>query len=77
MTRRITRATALAALLVFLCCSASAQTTRLQEFPFAVGAGGEFVTDNGRVSDVKAFSTGGWHAFGEVVLEPGIVLQFR
>ncbi len=46
-------------------------------FPFAVGAGGEWVTDNGRASDVKAFSNGGWHAFGEVVLEPGVLLQFR
>ncbi|MGZ5382061.1 MAG: outer membrane beta-barrel protein [Thermoanaerobaculia bacterium] len=77
MTRRITRATALAALLVLLCCSASAQTTRLQEFPFAVGAGGEFVTDNGRASDVNAFSNRGWHAFGEVVLESGVVLRLR
>jgi hypothetical protein len=50
---------------------------RTQEFPFAVGVGGEWVTDNGRASDVKAFSNGGWHAFGEVVLEQGIFLQFR
>jgi|PersoiStandDraft_1058852.scaffolds.fasta_scaffold04671_5 hypothetical protein len=77
MTRRITRAFALAALLVFLCSSASAQTTRLQEFPFAVGVGGSAVNDTGRPADVKAFSTGGWHAFGEVVLEPGVILQFR
>lgn len=50
---------------------------RTQEFPFAVGVGGEWVTDNGRASDVKAFSNGGFHAFGEVVLEQGIFLQFR
>jgi hypothetical protein len=77
MTRRITRATALAALLVFLCCSASAQTTRLQEFPFAVGAGGSAVNDTGRPADVKAFSTGGFHAFAEVVLGAGVLLQVR
>ncbi|MGA7991505.1 MAG: hypothetical protein WCC53_08755 [Thermoanaerobaculia bacterium] len=50
---------------------------RTLALPFAVGAGGEFVTDNGRVSDVKAFSNRGWHAFGEVVLESGVLLQFR
>ncbi len=50
---------------------------RTMSLPFAVGAGGEWVTDNGRASDVKAFSNGGWHAFGEVVLEQGVVLQFR
>lgn len=80
MTRRITRATVLAALLVFLCCSASAQTTRLQEFPFAVGAGGSAVNDTGRPADVKAFSTGGFHAFLELTLEPGepsVLLQAR
>ena len=77
MTRRITSATGVAALFVFLCCSAAAQTTRFEEFPFAVGAGGEFVTDNGRASDVKAFSNRGWHAFGEVVLASGVVLQLR
>ncbi len=50
---------------------------RTMGLPFAVGAGGEWVTDNGRASDVKAFSNGGWHAFGEIVLEPGVLLQFR
>ena len=77
MTLRIARAPALVVFLVVLSSSAMAQTTRLEEFPFAVGAGGFAVTDTGRPADVKAFSTGGWHAFGEVVLEPGIVLQFR
>ena len=77
MTRRITRASALAALLVFLCCSASAQTTRLQEFPFAVGAGGFAVSDTGNGSDVKAFSTGGYQLFGEMVLDSGVLLQMR
>jgi hypothetical protein len=77
MTLRIARAPALVALLVALSSPAVAQTTRFEEFPFAVGAGGEFVTDNGHASDVKAFSNRGWHAFGEVVLESGIVLQFR
>src|ERR1017187_537217 len=74
VTRRITSATGLAALFVFLCCSAAAQTTRFEGFPFAVGAGGEFVTDSGRASDVKAFSNRGWHAFGEVALASGVVL---
>lgn len=50
---------------------------RTQSLPFAVGAGGEWVTDNGRASDVKAFSNAGGHAFGEVVLESGVFLQFR
>jgi hypothetical protein len=77
MTRRITGAFALAALLVFLCCSASAQTTRLQEFPFAVGVGGSAVNDTGRPADVKAFSTGGFHAFFELTLDPGVLLQVR
>jgi hypothetical protein len=77
MTLRIARAPALVALLVALSSPAVAQTTRLEEFPFAVGAGGFAVTDTGRTADVKAFSNRGWHAFGEVVLEPGIVLQFR
>lgn len=77
MTLRIARAPALVALLVALSSPAVAQATRLEEFPFAVGAGGFAVTDTGRPADVKAFSTRGWHAFGEVVLEPGIVLQLR
>ena len=77
MTRRIAHGAALAALLVLLCGSASAQSTRFEQFPFAVGAGGEFVTDNGRVSDVKAFSERGWHAFGEVALGSGVVFQLR
>ncbi len=66
--------------LVLFASAARAQTVgppRTQQFPFAVGAGGEWVTDNGRVGDVKAFSNGGFHAFGEVVLEPGVVLQLR
>jgi hypothetical protein len=50
---------------------------RTHQWPFAVGAGGEWVTDNGRASDVSAFSNGGWHAFAEVVLEPGVFLQAR
>src|ERR1017187_7745302 len=75
MTRRITRASALAALLAFLCSSASAQPTRPQEFPFAVGAGGFAVSDTGNGSDVKAFSTGGYQLFGEMALESGGLLQ--
>jgi hypothetical protein len=65
--------------LAFAASSATAQIgpPRNQSFPFAVGAGGFAVTDNGRASDVDAFSNGGWHAFGEVVLEPGVLLQFR
>lgn len=77
MTRRLLRASALAALLVSLCSGASAQTTRLQEFPFAVGAGGFFVDDTGRSADVKAFSTGGFHAFLELALDSGVRLQAR
>lgn len=50
---------------------------RTQQLPYAVGIGGEWVTDNGRASDVKAFSNGGFHAFGEVVLETGVVFQLR
>lgn len=77
MTRRITRVCALAALLVFLCSSASAQTTRLQEFPFAVGAGGSAFNDTHRPDGVKTFSTGGFHAFFELGLDPAVVLQVR
>jgi Outer membrane protein beta-barrel domain len=78
MTRRITRATALAAPLVFLLCSpASAQTTRLQEFPFGVGAGGSAFSDTMRPAGVKTFSTGGFHAFFELALDPGVLLQAR
>ncbi|HTS03741.1 MAG TPA: hypothetical protein VMN04_14565 [Thermoanaerobaculia bacterium] len=50
---------------------------RTQEYSFAVGGGGEWVTDNGRASDVKAFSNGGWHGFAELVLEPGVFFQLR
>jgi hypothetical protein len=75
MRRRITHASALAALLVFLCSSASAQTTKPQEFPFAVGAGGFSVNDTGR--STETFSTGGFHAFFEVALDPGVLLQAR
>jgi hypothetical protein len=77
MPRRITRAFVLAALLVLLCSSVSAQTTRLQEFPFAVGAGGSAMNDTGRPADVKPFSTGGFHAFFELTLDPGVLLQVR
>ena len=70
-----------AALLLLAAASSSALAQvgppRSQQFPFAVGGGGEWVTDNGRTSDVKAFSNGGWHAFGEIVLEPGVLLQVR
>ena len=71
----------LAATVVLLAAAFSARAQigppRTQQFPFAIGAGGEFVTDNGRVSDVKAFSDRGGHAFGELVLEQGILLQVR
>lgn len=70
-----------AAGLVLLSAALSARAQvgapRTQQFPFAVGAGGEFVSDNGRVSDVDAFSNGGFHAFGEVILEPGVFFQVR
>jgi len=81
MTLRFPRALALDALLTALLAglslSAAAQTNRQGEFPFAVGAGGFAVTDTGRASDVKAFSTGGFRVFGEVELETGVVLQAR
>jgi hypothetical protein len=70
-----------AAVLVLFAAALSARAQvgppRTQQFPFAVGAGGEWVTDNGRASDVKAFSNGGWHVFGEVALETGVFLQMR
>ncbi len=50
---------------------------RTMGYPFAVGAGGEWVTDTGQASDVKSFSSGGFHVFGEVVLEKGVFLQLR
>jgi hypothetical protein len=77
MTRRINRAVALAALLVLCCFRASAQTALPQEFPFAVGAGGFSVNDTSRSGEVEAFSTGGFHAFFELALDPGVVLQVR
>jgi hypothetical protein len=70
-----------ASCLLLLAAAASARAQvgppRTQQFPFAAGAGGEWVTDNGRVSEVKAFSNAGWHAFAEVVLEPGVFFQVR
>lgn len=78
MDLRITRACTLAALLVsFLCLPAPAQTTQLQEFPFAVGAGGSAFNDTTRADGVKSFATGGFHAFLEVELDPGVLLQAR
>jgi hypothetical protein len=75
--RRFLRLAACLALLAAASARAQIGPPRTQGFPFAVGAGGEWVTDNGRVSDVKAFSNGGYHVFGEVVLERGIFLQLR
>jgi hypothetical protein len=70
-----------AACLALLAAASSARAQigppRTQVLPFAVGVGGEWVTDNGRASDVKAFSNVGFYAFGEMVLEPGVLLQFR
>jgi hypothetical protein len=70
-----------AACLVLLASAFSARAQigppRTMGWPFAVGAGGEWVTDNGRASDVKAFSNGGYHVFGEIVLEPGVFFQVR
>jgi hypothetical protein len=76
--RSLLRAAACLALLA-AASAAPAQVgpPRTQQFPFAIGGGGAWVTDNGRASDVKAFSNGAWHAFGEVLLEPGVFLQFR
>jgi hypothetical protein len=70
-------AACLALLAAALSARAQVGPPRTQQFPFAVGAGGEWVTDNGRASDVKAFSNGGWHVFGEVALETGVFLQMR
>ncbi len=80
--RPLSRLTACLAVLVFLGVATGARAQqigppRTQQFPFAVGVGGEWVTDNGSVGDVKAFSNGGFHAFGEVVLESGVVFQLR
>ena len=50
---------------------------RSQTYPFGVGAGGFAVNETGHVSDVSGFANGGFHVFGEVVLEPGIFLQAR
>lgn len=75
--RSLALAAALAAGLAALPGLAAAQTLHTSEFPFAVGAGGEFVSDGGRPADVKSFSTGGFHVFGEVVLDPGVLLQVR
>ncbi len=77
MTLRHARALALAVVLAALSAPAAAQVTRPSEFPFAVGAGGSFVNDSGPAADVKTFSTGGFHAFAEVVLDPGVLLQVR
>jgi hypothetical protein len=77
MALRIARGPALVALLVALSSPAVAQTSRLEEFPFAAGAGGFAVTDTGRPADVKAFSTGGFQVFWEVKVEPGVALQVR
>lgn len=77
MTPRNARALALAAVLAAFSVPASAQVTRPSEFPFAVGAGGSFVNDRGPVAEVKTFSTGEFHAFGEIVLDPGVLLQVR
>lgn len=71
----------LAASLIFLAAASSAPAQigppRTMGFPFAVGAGGEFVNDTGSAADVEAFSNGAWHAFGELVLEKGVLLQAR
>lgn len=64
-------------LLLLLCRSASAQTTRLQEFPFAAGAGGSSFNDTTRAEGVKTFSTGGFHAFVELALDPAVLMQVR
>ncbi|HEX7528074.1 MAG TPA: hypothetical protein VF425_03120, partial [Thermoanaerobaculia bacterium] len=81
MALRFSRALAFAALFVALglglSFSATAQTNRQMEFPFAVGAGGFAVSDTGRAADVKAFSTGGFRVFADVELEPGVILQAR
>ena len=70
-----------AACLVLLSAAFSARAQigppRSMSFPFAVGAGGEWVTDTGTASDVKSFSSGGYHVFGEVVLEEGVFFQLR
>ncbi len=70
-----------AAGLVLLAAASSARAQigppRSMNYPFAVGAGGEWVTDTGQASDVTSFSSGGYHFFAEVVLEQGVFLQFR
>jgi len=77
MTLRFPRTLALGLLLAGLSHSAAAQVNRQAEFPFAFGAGGYAVTDTGRPSDVKAFSTGGFRIFADIELEAGVILQVR
>ena len=65
--------------LLALASDAAAQIgpPRTQTYSFAVGAGGYWVTDTGQASGVSGFSNGGWLAFGELVIESGVVLQLR
>jgi hypothetical protein len=76
MTSRFFARLCLAAALV-LSFPAASQTNRTMEFPFAVGAGGFAVTDTGRASDVKSFSTGGFRLFADLELDPGVILEAR
>jgi len=70
---RLARAALLALLpatLLAVAPAASAQT-------FALGAGGGILNDAGSAENLKNFSTGSGHAFVEMSLDPGIVMQAR
>ncbi len=75
--QQLLAALALAAAVAASRADAQVGPPRTQQFPFGVGAGGFAVTDTGNVSDTSAFSNAGWWGFGEVVLEPGVLLQLR
>jgi hypothetical protein len=44
---------------------------------FAVGAGGGILNDTGSAANLDNFSTAAWHAFAEMKLDEGIVMQAR
>jgi hypothetical protein len=60
----------LPAVLLLAAPAARAQT-------FGVGAGGGILNDAGSAEDLKNFSTGAFFAYGEMVLDEGILMQVR
>jgi hypothetical protein len=77
MRRLLGTAACLGLLSTALTARAQVGPPRTMDWPFAIGGGGEWVTDNDRASGVKAFSNGGYHVFGEVLLEQGVLFQVR